>query len=56
MPKIQYNKGRYSITVPKELMDGLKLKKGDVLRPQINSQGNIEYIRLKDKSKGVGRE
>lgn len=45
MPKIQFNKQQYSITIPKEIIEQGKFTKGEVLTVGFNERGNLEYRR-----------
>jgi hypothetical protein len=47
MPKIQYNKSQYTITISKELIEQSKLQKGDVVTINFNERGNLEIIKVK---------
>jgi len=42
VPKLQYNQQQYSITIPKEYVTQMGLKKGDVLTVSFNERGNLE--------------
>ena len=42
MVKLQQNKGRYFVSVPKEYVDQAKWDKGEVLTISFNERGNIE--------------
>ena len=51
MPKLQYQNGRYSITVPFEMVQSKGWKKHQTLLLVFNATGNIE-IREFSKEKG----
>ncbi|MFH1328210.1 MAG: hypothetical protein ABIH76_05130 [Candidatus Bathyarchaeota archaeon] len=43
MPKIQLVKGRYFITLPKQLVKQKKWTKGTGILPMFNERGNVEF-------------
>jgi len=42
VPKIQYNKNQYTITIPTEYIEQGKFQKGEVLTFSFNERGNLE--------------
>ncbi|MDO8428718.1 MAG: hypothetical protein Q7S92_05895 [Candidatus Diapherotrites archaeon] len=47
MVKIQESKGKYFITLPKNLVRLKKYSKGTELQPMFNEKGNIELIKIR---------
>lgn len=45
--KIQESKGRFSISIPKEIVQQAGLSKGSIVSVNFNERGNIEIKKLK---------
>ena len=47
MVRLQESKGRYFVTIPKEIIMKKKWKKGEILVVSFNERGNVEIMDTK---------
>jgi len=47
MVSVQFQNGRYFVSIPREKAKRMRIKKGDVVDWDFNERGNLELTKLK---------